>query len=163
MCPKAVQMTETGRGSSLTFRRALPADADAMAACFEAAYAPACARGVDLPPISEGLVADVCDHLVWVADDSTIRGGIVLSLKGDVALLINLAVDPTYGGRGIGKQLIEQATEHARRHGAKRIDLTTHVDMPENVEIYRHLGWRETGREANKVRMSRDLDEPKAG
>lgn len=157
----------------LIIRRAQDADAEPLAACISAAYGAALARGVSLPPVAEGIDADIRDHLVWVAEDSGtrggIRGGLVLGLADGLrdglqdgrhdagAHLINIAVDPSFGGRGIGKQLIETAVAAARAAGARRIDLATHVDMPENVALYTHLGWRETGRSGNKVLMSREL------
>ena len=45
-------------------RRAEQTDVAEMAACFAAAYAPARAEGVSLPPVSEGLDEDIRDHLV---------------------------------------------------------------------------------------------------
>ena len=30
--------------------------------------------------------------------------------------------------------------------GLRELRLTTHVAVPENLRLYRHLGWRETGR-----------------
>ncbi len=35
--------------------------------------------------------------------------------------------------------------------------LSTHVDMPENVRLYIHLGWEETGRTGNKVQMKKNI------
>ena len=142
---------------ALTIRRAMVQDADGLAACIDAAYANALARGVSLPPVSEGLAQDIRDHLVWVAEEDGLKGGIVLGLTGDTAHLINIAVDPSHSGRGIGKRLIDTAVATARELGATRMNLATHVDMPGNVALYTHLGWHETGRDANKVMMSRSL------
>ncbi len=141
----------------MIIRRAKVSDSDALAACISAAYADALARGVSLPPVAEGIDADIRDQLVWVAEDGGVRGGVVLGLRDDVAHLINIAVDPSCGGRGIGRRLIETVLAAAQAAGAKRMDLATHVDMPENVALYTHLGWRVTGRHENKVLMSRDL------
>ena len=138
-------------------RRAEPGDAAGLAACIDAAYAPARARGIDLPPVADGVDQDIRNHLVWLAEDGNILGGIVVALRGDRAHLVNIAVHPAYGGRGIGKKLIETAVGAARDRGAMWMDLATHVDMPENVVMYGHLGWQETGRRANKVLMSRRL------
>ena len=135
----------------------MPDDAEGLAICIDAAYAPARARGVSLPPVSEGLDSEIHQHLVWVADDGEIRGGLVARIDGKRAQLINIAVDPARAGQGIGKRLIETALDTVRELGARRIDLVTHVDMPENISLYRHLGWQETGRDGSKVTMSRDL------
>jgi len=141
----------------MRIRRADLIDAKGLAACIDAAYAPARARGIDLPPVSEGVDQDIRDHLVWVTEDCDIRGGIVVAMHGNRAHLVNIAVHPASGGQGIGKQLIETALGVAQDRGALWMDLATHVDMPENVVLYGHLGWQETGREANKVLMTRRL------
>lgn len=138
-------------------RRAEQTDVAEMAACLAAAYAPARAEGVSLPPVSEGLDEDIRDHLVWVAVSDRIIGGVVLGITGDVAHLINIAVHPSSGGTGVGRDLLDTALDEARRRGALRIDLATHVDMPANADMYRHLGWEETGRDQTRVFMSRSL------
>ena len=141
----------------LRIRPATVQDVEGLTACINAAYASAFERGISLPPVSDGIDRDIRDHLVWVAEEGGIIGGIVLGLTDNTAHLINIAVDPSYGGRGVGRALIDTAVAAARDHGATRIDLATHVDMPGNVALYAHLGWCEIGRDANKVRMSRSL------
>lgn len=141
----------------IVIRRARLTDVAGLAACMDAAYASARALGVSLPPVSEGLDTDLRDHLVWVAVADGIRGGVVLGVGGDVAHLINIAVHPSCGGQGVGKRLLDTALNEARRRGARSMDLATHVDMPENVEMYRHLGWQETGRDQSRIFMSRRL------
>ncbi|MFD3188956.1 GNAT family N-acetyltransferase [Sedimentitalea sp. HM32M-2] len=139
-------------------RRARVSDAADLARCIEAAYAAARDSGVSLPPVAQGVEEDIRQHLVWVAVDGPICGGIVLSVTGEAAHMINIAVEPRCAGCGVGRRLIETALAEARQRNAVRIDLATHVDMPENVSLYRHLGWRETGRTDRKVTMSRRLD-----
>lgn len=41
--------------------------------------------------------------------------------------------------------------------GYREMRLNMHVDMPENVQLYRHLGWEEAGRFANRIAMRRML------
>lgn len=83
--------------------------------------------------------------------------GIVIAFGGDHAQPVNIAVDPAFGGQGIGKALIETALDELGAQNVGRIDLATHIAMPENVALYTHLGWTETGRRADKVYMSRSL------
>ena len=139
-------------------RRAVLSDAARLTDVIHRAYAPAHARGIVLPDVAGGIAEDIRDHLVWVAVAGAQYGGvIVIVAEKDAAHLANIAVDPSAGGQGVGKVLIEGAIAYLRQHGVTRLDLTTHVDMPENILLYLHLGWRESGREANKVYMTRAL------
>lgn len=144
---------------SVGIRPATLDDATELAACIDAAYQAARTRGIKLPPVSEGIEDDIRDHLVWVAQaGSALAGGIVVATDGDRAHLVNIAVDPDFGGQGVGKALIATALSELGNRGVTRIDLATHVEMPENVALYAHLGWVETKRQADKVYMSRSLE-----
>lgn len=141
-----------------TIREAQPSDAEALAACIEAAYADARARLPDLPDVSAGLADDIANHTVWVAESNdTIVGGLILMVRDDVALLANVAVDPACAGQGIGRGLIDRAEQHCRTLNLPELRLSTHVDMPENVALYTHLGWAENGRSGTKIHMSKSL------
>ena len=141
-----------------SLRRAAPGDAGALAACIDAAYAGYRAAGIDLPPVSEGIADDIRDHIAWVAvHDDEIVGGLVLVIREDVALIANVAVHPAASGTGLGRALMQQAETEARERGLPRMTLTTHADMPGNLRLYEHLGWRETGRDGNKVRMEKAI------
>ena len=132
-------------------RPATADDAPGLTACIDAAYAPYVAMGLDLPPVSEGIAADIRDHHVWVAKQSDqIVGGVVLVL-GDAAHLANLAVHPDAGGQGLGQALIATATNAARAAGYDRLYLATHHKMTGTQAFYRRLGWAEAGRDGNKV------------
>lgn len=139
-------------------RPAVTEDAVPLAACIDAAYADYRAHIKDLPPVSEGIAGEIQTNLVWVAElDHKIIGGLILKLGADHAVLANLAVHPDAGGLGIGRGLIEHAESHCRKNGTTEFRLSTHIAMPENVGLYRHLGWKETGRSGNKVNMTKRL------
>ncbi|HSF94274.1 MAG TPA: GNAT family N-acetyltransferase [Thermohalobaculum sp.] len=141
-------------------RRALPRDAQALARCIKAAYAAHAARIPDLPPVSDGIALEIADNLVWVAEQSgEILGGAVMAIRPGHAVLVNLAVVPAATGTGLGRALAETCEAEARRQGIARMKLTTHVDIPENLSLYRHLGWRESHRAGNRVHMVKDLGE----
>jgi ribosomal protein S18 acetylase RimI-like enzyme len=130
-------------------RRASARDADALTACFVAAYAPYLSLG--LPPVTEGIAEDIRDHSVWVAEvDGNVCGGIVVTF-GDHAHIANLAVHPNAGANGIGKALIDQAFVAARTAGHATMHLATHADMGATQAFYRKHGWIETGRDGKKV------------
>jgi GNAT superfamily N-acetyltransferase len=145
-----------------TIRRAQTGDADALARCIDAAYADYKARIPSLPDVSGGIGKDIADHNVWVAvADSRIVGGVVLLVvhgtDQSTATLANVAVDPGMGGNGLGRALIATAESQARLAGATELRLTTHVAIPQNVELYKRLGWHETDRTGNKIRMTKAL------
>lgn len=139
-------------------RRAEPADAPALAACIDAAYAAHAARIPDLPAVSEGIAEDIATHFVWVAEgDDRIIGGIVLVPATEHAVLANVAVDPAATGLGLGRALISLAEAQAADLGFATLRLTTHAAIPENIRLYRHLGWHEAARSGNKVTMEKRL------
>ncbi|MDJ0828100.1 MAG: GNAT family N-acetyltransferase [Rhodobacter sp.] len=128
--------------SSHTLRRANERDADALAACIDAAYSIYADRMVDLPAVSEGVEDAIRNHRVWVIEvDSEIVGGIVLVPNEDFLMLENIAVRPEVAGSGLGRALIARAEQDCRELGLNEIRLSTHTGMPENVAIYERLGW----------------------
>ena len=66
--------------------------------------------------------------------------------KPDHLLLDNIAVDPRRQRQGLARQLVAFAESEARRRGHAELRLYTHVRMVENIALYRHLGFVETGR-----------------
>lgn len=57
----------------------------------------------------------------------------------------------------MGRRLIARAKDEATRLGFSELRLSTHVDMPENVRLYEHLGWQTTERAGNTVRMKKSI------
>ena len=86
-------------------------------------------------------------HHAWVLEDGgDVAGIIVLLPEDDHLLLDNVALDPAWHGRGLGRVLMEFAEREARRRGYDELRLYTHEKMTENVAMYSRLGWQETGR-----------------
>jgi ribosomal protein S18 acetylase RimI-like enzyme len=139
----------------MILRGATEGDVAGLTECLAAAYAPF--HDLGLPPVTEGIADDIRDHNVWVAlVDGVVRGGIVLVL-GPRAHIANLAVHPDAGGLGLGRALIDRATDAAAAAGHQSIELATHIDMTATQAFYRKLGWTETGREGNKVYFALQL------
>ena len=90
----------------------------------------------------------VIEHnIVRVAEqDSRVVGVVVLITDMAEILLDNIAVDPLYQGRGIGRKLIEYAEQYAAANGFSGLNLYTHESMTENIEMYSKLGYLETDR-----------------
>nr|WP_283949573.1 GNAT family N-acetyltransferase [Limobrevibacterium gyesilva] len=91
--------------------------------------------------------ARVRAHQVWVIElGGTVAGLVVLLPEADHLLLDNIAVDPSWHGKGLGRALMDFAEAEARRRGYAEMRLYTHATMTENRALYPHLGWTETGR-----------------
>lgn len=134
------------------------ADTDSLAACIALAYDQYSSRIPDLPPVAEGCSDDIATNHVWVAThgDEVIAGLILVACEGFMKLA-NLAVHPDHSGKGLGRKLIELAAREAKRQGYTELRLNTHVDMPNNVRLYEHLGWIEISRNTNTVSMKKSL------
>lgn len=144
--------------ANFTVRLAEARDAGGLAECIEAAYSVYASRIHDLPAVSDGIPDAIKHHRVWIAElEGQIVGGMILVPKDDFLVLENVAVRPECAGMGLGRALIQRAEEDCLELGLHEIRLSTHEDMPENVAIYSHLGWTETGRSGNKVHMSKAI------
>lgn len=145
----------------LEMRRAVEDDAPAISECIEAAYSKYASRIEDLPAVSEGIADEIAEHLVFVLEHGhSIVGAVVIIRKEEYALLANIAVGPEHAGKGFGRRLMVEAESECRRLGLPEMRLTTHVEMTENIQFYRNLGWRETGRTGSKMHMAKLLQEP---
>jgi ribosomal protein S18 acetylase RimI-like enzyme len=79
-------------------------------------------------------------------EEGRIAGLLVLLPQSDHLLLDNIAVDPSFQGRGLGRQLAAEAEMTAMRLELPEVRLYTNVMMTENIALYRHLGFEETHR-----------------
>lgn len=125
----------------------------------DAAYAHYAARIADLPPVSADCAGEIAAFQVWVAEVAgDIVGGLVLVPEDDFMLLANVAVHPDQRGMGLGRAFMTLAEAQAVAQAYRELRLTTHVDMPENVRLYEHLGWQQAGRSGNKISMTKALE-----
>ncbi len=144
--------------TKFTLRRAKPEDAKPLSDCIDAAYSVYASRIPDLPSVSDGIAQSIENNLVWVAEsEAEVIGGIILVPHENFMMLENVAVHSNSAGLGVGGALIKQAEAECLEHGLHQLRLSTHVDMPENIELYQHLGWQVKGRSGNKVQMSKAI------
>ena len=129
-------------------RLAGPDDATAIQGIAESAYQ-IYIGDLGRPPAP--MVADFARHLdrdrvvVFELDD-VIAGYAIVIDDGHRALLDNIAVDPAFQGKGIGRALVDDAERHAATLGYEALDLYTNVVMTANIAWYRKLGFMETRR-----------------
>lgn len=139
-------------------RKAMLPDAEAVAKCVDAAYARYADRIIDLPPVSDGCADEIRRDRVWVAiQNDEIAGALFLVPQDGFMKLANLAVHPKHGGNRLGTELITFSKQEAIKQGYSEMRLNTHALMPENVTLYKKLGWIEFSRNGNTVSLKKGL------
>jgi ribosomal protein S18 acetylase RimI-like enzyme len=134
---------------TLDIRQATAADAPAVAALTDQAYA----RYVPLmgrkpQPMTADYGQVLAEHAGWLAYHGDQLVGLIILHHEDEALLIySVAVHPQFQKHGYGRQLLAWAEDEARRAGYSRIRLYTNGLMVENIALYTRVGYQETGRE----------------
>jgi len=61
-----------------------------------------------------------------------------------ILILYDLFVDSSARGAGVGKALMNRATDYARESGAARLDLLTAKDNIPGQQLYEQLGYQKT-------------------
>jgi GNAT superfamily N-acetyltransferase len=132
--------------SDVKLRRAVLADAEAVAGCVQRAYTRYAGR---LPRPPKPVLADytrvVREEQTWLleAADGACLGVLVLVPSADHLLIENVAVDPTWQGRGLGRRLLEFAEAEAARQRFRELRLYTNALMIENRGLYARGGFVE--------------------
>lgn len=119
--------------------------------------------GKEPGPMLDDYVKRVADGTAYVLEaEGSMAGILVLLPYDDHILMDNVAVDPAFQGRGIGKALVAFAEAEAVRQGYGELRLYTHETMVENVSMYAKLGYEESGRGKqagyDRVFMRKKLD-----
>lgn len=132
----------------MKFRKANQADEDGIRSCAEDAYEQyVSAIGKKPAPMVADFGRQIAEEYVHIALDENdeIAGFIVYFQRGNHMFLENVAVKSAAAGRGTGKALIALCEGEAGRLGLASIQLYTNEKMTENLSIYPHLGYQETG------------------
>ena len=141
-------------------RKAIPEDSDSLKKCMASAYSiyQDRMRGVRLPPMDADYLSEIKNYPTWIIEsEGTILGGLTMVFENDHAAIANVAVNPKFQGQGIGGELIRFAESKARERSYSELRLATHVMLDENINLYRHLGWVETGRDETRVFMAKTI------
>ena len=136
------------RGLTMVIRRATAAEAADVAALVERAYAPwVPVIGRRPGPMDDDYPMHVAAGEVFVLHrDGALVAILVLQDAADHVWLDNLAVNPAWKGKGIGRVMLTFAEEEARRRGFDEIRLLTHQKMAANIALYTRIGYVETER-----------------
>ena len=105
--------------------------------------------------------------LVADAEDGSLASCMYLEPRGDRVYLGMLAVSPSQQGRGLGRQMMAAAEQHARSLGCHALDIRIINLRTELPPFYRALGFVDNGTEpfddplltkpAHFIRMTKDL------
>ena len=153
-------MGPTTPKQSWVLRKAVSADASALADCMLAAYEAYSDRlgGQSLPPMSADYEDEIRNYPVWVAEiEGAIAGGLILAPQTDAITIANVAVHPNFQGCGLGKALMAHAEAQAAALNYEELRLATHAALTENAEFYSRLGWLEIERDELRVYMRKSL------
>lgn len=144
--------------SNVEIRHATPLDAAIIGTVLAKAYARWQERLDDLPDVTGGIHDEIEAGRAWVAlMDGKVVGCLMGGMHEDSWHLANVAVHPDTGGKGVGRRLINHAESLARGLGIGEMVLATHKDLPENIALYEHLGWKVTNTEGARVMMTLKL------
>jgi ribosomal protein S18 acetylase RimI-like enzyme len=124
-------------------RKAVARDFTAIRECALAAYHVYVERiGREPAPMIADFAASIeRGHLFVFEQHAAIAGFVVCYAVEDHFHLENVAVDPDFQLRGIGRSLIAFAEERALVDGFSRIELYTNARMTENLALYPRLGF----------------------
>jgi len=127
------------------FRRAVLADAGAVAALTRDAYAP-WVQVIGREPLP--MTVDYADAVLAHRIDLLHQDGALVALiemlpHSDHLWIENVAVSPDHQGRGLGRVLIGHAEAVARNLGTPDLRLLTNAAFAVNLQFYARLGFTE--------------------
>lgn len=113
-------------------------------------------RAGELPPMHLLLLADpspkkVKDYIsrgeCFIAEEGNQIIGIyvLLPTRPETVELVNVAVDEVHQGKGVGKQLVLDAVNTAKKNGYKTIEMGTGNSSIGPLALYQKCGFRITG------------------
>jgi RimJ/RimL family protein N-acetyltransferase len=94
---------------------------------------------------------------IWLVESGgELAGSLALTDEGDGTGYVRWVLfDPSLRGRGLGRRLLTELIDHARRLGYRRLHLETFSDLRAAAAIYRDAGFRVVAEETGP-RWGRD-------
>lgn len=141
-------MEDDGVNAEVTIRLAREGDVAAFRTIEECAAVLFADHGLaelfaSLPTPDESLRQGINNQRLWTAETGGRPVGFALaSVVGGNAHLAEIDVLPEFGGRGIGRALVETVFAWARGAGFPAITLTTMRNVPWNAPFYERMGFR---------------------
>ena len=131
-----------------TLREAGPADADRIAALVNRAFlAESWFKSADRTNAAQVRELLSKGLFLLLEEEARLLACVYLEPRGDRVYLGMLSVEQDVQGRGIGRQMMHEAEEFARRAGHVAIDLRIVHVREELPPYYRKLGYVEAGTE----------------
>jgi predicted N-acetyltransferase YhbS len=128
----------------MQLRQATPADASAIRRLTREAYAkwiPVIGR--EPTPMTADYDEALCAHRFDLLYLDDVLAALIETVEEPGQVLIeNLAVDPAFQRRGLGRKLLALAEEIAAALGHRRIRLYTNKRFVENIQLYGRVGYQ---------------------
>jgi GNAT superfamily N-acetyltransferase len=131
---------------AIRIRHATPADAAAIVAVVNAAFAIETfleGHRTDHPQILE--MTQKGKFLIAEDSQGHVAASVYVELRGKIGYFGMLAVDPLHQGTGVGRMMVKAAEDDCIHHGCQRMDITVLSLRPELPPFYRRLGYLEAG------------------
>ena len=131
----------------ISIREATADDAESIAAVLQSAFAEYKAAFTieaftATTPTREHMVLRLSEGPIWVAIQGEIIVGTVSAvLKSEGVYLRSMAILPSARGQGIGRLLLGQVEEFARRHSSERVFLSTTPFLAQAIGLYELYGF----------------------
>ena len=127
---------------TLTFRLMQERDLDAVCALEARAYE---------FPWSRAIIGGctTVPYRIWLgtrADEIVHVCQAFLSITLDEAHILNVSVEPSLQGNGLGSQMLDHLIEDARGQGARQMFLEVRESNPAAIQMYINQGFNEVGR-----------------
>ena len=109
--------------------------------------------GMSREGLVEALDANRAHALLTTRIESRLAGFAIVGTQWGVAYLHRIAVDPAYGGQGVGRSLVEEAVRWGSAHGGRSIVLNVREDNERAIALYERTGFTDTGADLSVLRL----------